>query len=132
MAVGESKHGPEKTSWWLLLAYLAAALGLPSATAVLKWPAVAGHPILGFALLVAAAVFIGLVGLAHQVWRKEYNDRVIDRISAVVDRRISRFGRRYREHLLDDLRFVDLKGLVGRFFDPDLSDVYVDVALRRG
>jgi hypothetical protein len=130
MAAAQQKHGPEKGSRGLLLGYLAAALGLPSAWAALKWPPVTGHPILGIVLLFAAAMFIGLAGLAHQVWRKTYNDRVIDWISAVIDRRITRFGRRYRKHLLEDLRFVDLKGLVGRFFDPDLSDVYVDVALR--
>jgi hypothetical protein len=130
MAVTEQKPGPEKGSRRLLLAYLAAAFGLPSAWAALKWPPVTGQPILGAVVLAATAVLIGLVGLAHQVWRKKYNDRVIDWISAGIDRRTTRFGKRYRAHLLDDLRFVDLKGLVGRFFDPDLSDVYVDVALR--
>ncbi len=67
MAAAQQKHGPEKGSRGLLLGYLAAALGLPSAWAALKWPPVTGHPILGIVLLFAAAMLIGLAGLAHQV-----------------------------------------------------------------
>jgi hypothetical protein len=130
MAVTVQKHGPEKGSRGLILAYLAAAFGLPSTWAALNWPPVAGQPILGAVVLAATAVLIGLVGLFHQVWRKKYNDRFIDWIGAVIDRRITRFERRYRRHLMSSLRFVDLKGQTDRFFDPDLSDVYVDVALR--
>ena len=129
--MAEQKHGPEKESWGLLFAYLA-ALGVPSAAVALKWPVVIRHPVLGVVLLVACVMLAGLVGLARQVWRKKYNDRLIDWLGAVIDRRITRFERQYRKHLLSSLRFVDLKGQVDRFFDPDLSDVYVDVALRPG
>ena len=131
MEVTDQKSVPEKGSWGLLLAYVTAAVGAPSVIAVLKWSSVAAHPLLGAGLLAAAAVLIGLAGLAHEVWRRTYHDRVIDRITAAIDRRTTRFGRRYREHLLADLRFVDLKGVAGRFFDPDLSDVYVDVPCGR-
>jgi hypothetical protein len=91
---------------------------------------VTGNPILGTTVLVLATLLIGMTGLVREVWRAKYNDRVIDWISAGLDRRISRFGRRYRENLLSNLRFIDLKGLVGRYFAPELGDVYVDVALR--
>ena len=112
------------------LAWLAAAVGVPSAVAALKWQAVAKHPVLSTVILVLVTVLIGATGLIREVWRAKYNDRVVEWISAGLDRRISRFGVRYREYLLSDLRFIDLKGLVGRHYDPDLSDVYVDVALQ--
>ena len=47
-----------------------------------------------------------------------------------LDRGAARFGKRYREYLLTDLRFIDLKGLAGRFYTPELDEVYVDVALQ--
>jgi hypothetical protein len=81
-------------------------------------------------LLLGVALLVGASGLMRELWRKKYNDRVIDWISGGLDRRMARFGGRYREHLLAELRFIDLKGLAGRFYTPDLGDVYVDVALR--
>jgi hypothetical protein len=121
----------KRPSWVLILAYLTVALGLPSAAAAVKWHLVAAHPVLGAALLSAAAILVGLIGLGHEIWRKKYSDRVIDGISTRIEWRIAHFGRSYRKCLLADLRFVDQKGLPGRFFDPELNDVYVDVAMRR-
>jgi hypothetical protein len=120
----------KRPSWVLILAYLTVALGLPSAAAAVKWHLVAAHPVMGAALLSAAAILVGLIGLGHEIWRKKYSDRVIDGISTRIDWRIARFGHRYRECLLADLRFVGQKGLPGRFSDPELNDVYVDVAMR--
>jgi NACHT domain len=88
------------------------------------------HPILGGALLVVAAVVVGVVGLARELWARNYRDRLLDWISAELDRGAARFGKRYREYLLTDLRFIDLKGLAGRFYTPELDEVYVDVALQ--
>lgn len=68
--------------------------------------------------------------LARELWRRTYRDRLIDWISAGLDREAARFGKRYREYLLTDLRFIDLKGLAGRFYTPELNEVYVDVALK--
>ena len=43
---------------------------------------------------------------------------------------MARFGRRYRAHLLAELRYIDLRELAGRFYTPELSEVYVDVAVQ--
>lgn len=127
----KNSTGPgAKVGWALLVTWLAAAVGVPSAVAALKWPTIAAHPVLGAGLLVAAIVLAGMAGLVRELWRKKYQDRVLDWISGGLDRRTARFGRRYREHLLADLRFIDLKGLAGRFYTPELGEVYVDVALR--
>lgn len=117
-----------KTGWAQQLAWLAAVVGVPSVAATLKWNVVAAHPILSAIVLFLVATLIAAFGLARQVWRG-YNDRLVKWITAGLDRRTSRFGKRYRDHLLSDLRFIDLKGLAGRFYTPELDEVYVDVAL---
>ncbi len=117
-------------AWGSFFAWLAALVGAPSAVAVLMRRTVVAHPVLGAALLVAAVVVIAAVGLARELWRTKYRDRLINWISAGLDRGAARFGKRYREYLLTDLRFIDLKGLAGRFYTPELDEVYVDVALQ--
>jgi hypothetical protein len=115
----------------LILTWLLAALGIPTVVARLVDPAwLARHWILALLLGVALALLFWLAAMAGDLWRTRYKDQVIERIGISIDRRMSLFWQRYREHLLADLRYVDLRGLTGRFFDPDLSDVYVDVALR--
>jgi energy-coupling factor transporter ATP-binding protein EcfA2 len=73
---------------------------------------------------------VGAAGLVRELWRWNYRDRLIGWISAGLDRGAARFGRRYRDYLLTDLRFIDLKGLTGRFYTPELDEIYVDVALQ--
>ena len=132
MAGRENNPGPGsgKAGGALLLAWLAAALGVPSAVAAVKWRSIGTHPVLGVLLLLVAAVLAAAGGLVRQLWRRKYNDRVVDWISSGLDRRVPRFGRRYRAHLLTELRYIDLRGLAGRFYTPELSEVYVDVAVR--
>lgn len=105
-------------------------IGAPSAVAAFKWRTIIAHPILGVALLIIAAVSVVLAGLARELWSRNYRDRLLEWMSAGLDRGAARFGKRYREYLLTDLRFIDLKGLAGRFYTPELNEVYVDVALQ--
>jgi hypothetical protein len=101
--VADQKNPPERstrTGW--ALTWLAAAVGVPSAAAALRWQAVGAHPVLGAGVLVLVALLIGIIGLVRQLWRAKYNDRAIDWISSGLDRRMSGFGRRYREYLLSD------------------------------
>ena len=129
----DQKSAPDRgarSGWAFVAAWLAAAVGLPSAWAAINRREVAAHPLLGLALLAFAVTAATVGSLVSGLWRTKYYDRVIDWMSAELDRRLSRFGRRYHEYILSDLRFVDLRGLVGRAFDPELSAVYVDVALR--
>jgi hypothetical protein len=113
------------------LGRLLTALGAPSAVGLIFHQWVAKHVTLSILLGILISMLFGMAGLAQEVWRRKYKDQVIDWIGAGIDRRMGLFWQRYREHLLADLRYVDLRGLAGRFFDPDLSDVYVDVALRQ-
>jgi hypothetical protein len=122
---------PEKGSGALIvLGWLTTALGVPALAGAVEHQWVAKHSTLSIVLGVVIAVIIGMAGLARQIWLERYKDPLIDWVGAGIERRTGLFWQRYREHLLADLRYVDLRGLAGRFFDPDLSDVYVDVALR--
>jgi hypothetical protein len=114
----------------LLLAWRVAALGVPSAVAAVKWRAIGAHPLLGVLLLLVAVVLTAAGWLVRELWRREYRERVLDWTVAGLDRRMARFGRRYRRHLMADLWSIDLRGLEGLVYTPELSEVYVDVALR--
>ncbi|MDN3351493.1 NACHT domain-containing protein [Actinomadura sp. DC4] len=111
--------------------WLAALLGVPSALfAGIKWQAISRHPVEATGLAAAGVALLVLMGLARELWRRKYKERVVDRIGQGLDRWLARFGGRYRDHLLNDLRLLDLKGLANRgFFTPELDEVYVDVGL---
>ncbi len=133
MADQENSPGPGggKAGGALLLrAWRVVLLGVPSAVAAVKWRAIGAHPVLGVLLLLVAAVLAGAGWLVRELWRRKYSERVLDWIVAGLDRRMVQFGRRYREHLLAELRNIDLRGLEGVVYTPELSEVYVDVALR--
>jgi hypothetical protein len=87
-------------------------------SAVLVWA-------VSFGLSVGAAVLF----IPRKLWHR-WRDRIVDRLDQALVRKISGFDRRYREHMLGSLRFVDQKGLatVG-FHTPELDDVFVDVGL---
>ncbi|HLJ99165.1 MAG TPA: NACHT domain-containing protein, partial [Streptosporangiaceae bacterium] len=119
------------TSWPLAFGYLAAALGIPSAVAAAWWPHIRERPMQGSLLLAGLVVVTGLIGFAHQVWARKYHDRLIDAVASVLDVKTSRFWRHYRKRMLDHVRYVDQRGHVGYFYDPELSDVYVDVTLQQ-
>ena len=120
----------KRVSWPLTLGYFVAALGVPSALAAIRWPSIQKHPLEGSLLLAGIAVLFGLAGLIHRLWVKKYSDRLIDAIGATLDVKTSTFWRSYRKRMLDHVRYVDQRGLVGYFYDPELSDVYVDVTLQ--
>lgn len=124
------ERGGGKPSGALLLAWLTAVLGVPSAVVAVRWQVMEAHPVLGAGLLLVAMVLAGAGWLVRELWSRNYRDEVLDWISAGLDRRMVRFGRRYRAHLLAELRYIDLRGLAGRFYTPELSEVYVDVAVQ--
>jgi hypothetical protein len=109
-----------------LIALLGAAVAGPTAAIVwptlVKWPVVIGYEILLF--------IIGLFSGVASELRKRWQTRLTDRLDKALGRRLSRFDRRYREYVLSNLRFVDVKGLgtIG-FYTPDLDEVFVDVSL---
>ncbi|WP_051794985.1 NACHT domain-containing NTPase [Kibdelosporangium aridum] len=81
--------------------------------------------LLGGAVSLGAAVLF----VPRELWRR-WRERLVDRLDRTLRRRVSRFGRRYREFVTSGLRFIDLKGLatVG-FHTPELDEVFIDVSL---
>ena len=68
----------------------------------------------------------GVTGEVATRWQH----RLADGLDLALQRRVSRFDRRYRAFVLAGLRFIDQKGLgtVGPF-TPEVDDVFVDVSL---
>ncbi|SDM21725.1 NACHT domain-containing protein [Allokutzneria albata] len=83
----------------------------------------------GWLLLSAVTVGAALLFVPKELW-KRWRARLVEHTDQVLRRRVTRFGRRYREFVRDSLRFVDLKGLatVG-YRTPELDEVFVDVSL---
>lgn len=85
--------------------------------------------ILGWLLAGAVSAGAGLIAVPRQLWLR-WRERMVDQLDQGLLRAVSRFDHRYREFVLNRMRFVDLKGLatVG-FYTPELDDVFVDVSL---
>jgi hypothetical protein len=120
-----------------ILGLLAAAIAPPAAAIAFLQSWMKAHPVqalLVFAcyeVLVLGAGFLGrLVGGTADELRDRWKAPLADRIDQGTRRRFSRYDRRYREAVLGNLRFIDLKGLatVG-FYTPQLDEVFVDVSL---
>jgi NACHT domain len=76
-----------------------------------------------------ASAGAALLWIPRELW-KRWRGRLTDSLDAAVARRVNLFHRRYREHVLAGLRYIDVHGLptVG-FHTPELADVFVDVGL---
>ncbi|MCP3805448.1 NACHT domain-containing protein [Allokutzneria sp. A3M-2-11 16] len=72
---------------------------------------------------------VALLFIPKELW-KRWRARLVEHTDQILRRKVTRFGRRYRQFVLDSLRFVDLKGLatVG-YYTPELDEVFVDVSL---
>jgi ribosomal protein S16/energy-coupling factor transporter ATP-binding protein EcfA2 len=87
------------------------------------------------ALLVAAA-WLALSASVWVFWTmtstsiKRQLERWREGLDRAVDRKLSPYGRQYRQWVMDSKRFMDAKGLatVGTF-SPELDEVFVDVGL---
>ncbi len=113
--------------------WAAVFLGPLAIVAVVLRHAVATHRVtailtgLGYAAAFAGVKFAGgVAGDLAARWRA----RLVERIDTLLQRQASHFDHEYREFVLANMRFIDLKGLatVG-YFTPELEDVFVDVSL---
>jgi hypothetical protein len=118
-----------KSGWSATILWLLGALGLPSALAGVEWRAIQRHPILGVLWVVGSIFCVVMVWWARELWRTSYRDRAVSWTVRDIDRRITRFGGRYRSHLLEYLLRVDLRGLPAGAHTPELDKVYVDVSV---
>lgn len=93
----------------------------------------AHHLVLAIAIGLAYWVMVAVTGFARGVvgdladlWRK----RLVERLDRSIQQRVSPFEKKYREHVLASVQFIDHKGLatVGPF-TPELDAVFVDVSL---
>jgi NACHT domain len=123
-----SKEGLTARAIWV-----AVFVGPPAVVGTVLRHAVAAHRVTAIlAALVYAAAFTGLKfagGVAGDLaarWRA----RLVERIDTLLQRQVSHFDHEYRDFVLANMRFIDLKGLatVG-YFTPELDDVFVDVSL---
>jgi hypothetical protein len=94
---------------------------------------VAHHALLAFAIGVAYEAVVAIGGFFAVIARdvsSRWQARLADRIDLFLQRKGPRFERRYRQFVLDGLRFTDTKGLatVGPF-TPEHDAVFVDVSL---
>lgn len=78
------------------------------------------------AIVLVAGFITGVAGDLLARWRV----RLVERLDRWFSRVFSRFGGQYRSLVLEDLRYIDQKGLgtVGPF-TPRLDEVFVDVSL---
>lgn len=126
----------DRAGFWLALAAVLVTLGGSGiGIAIPEY-----HPPWTSAWFITGVVLCGLASLSalwalvlHAAqavsWRENYRIRLINWISGGIDRRMARFGRHYREHLLNELQLIDLKGLAPPLFTPTLDEVYIEVAL---
>jgi hypothetical protein len=110
--------------------------------AVLVPPTVAGglgqqfiahHAVLAIAIGVAYEAAVAVCGFFAVIARdvsSRWQKRLADDIDLFLQRKASRFERRYREFVLGGLRFMDHKGLATVDpFTPELDAVFVNVSL---
>jgi hypothetical protein len=115
------------------LGWLTAILGPPGAAAGLWAGWVHEHSVLAVILLafyegvLAAFSFVQKIG---SELLKRRQAKLIDWIDQSLGRKLARFDRRYREFVLESLRFVDQKGLatIGPY-TPQLDEVFVELWL---
>jgi hypothetical protein len=95
----------------------------------------AGHPVLTGVLLAfyeAVVLVLAFAGGVFGQLQARWQIRVVNRIDRSLTQWMGGIERRYREFMLANLRFIDVKGLatVG-FYHPELDEVFVDVSLAR-
>jgi hypothetical protein len=112
---------------------LVLAFGLPATAVaafrdlVIRYPVVTALVVIGYECLVMLVAVLGRV--ASEPFDRRTR-QLGDFLDAALGRRMSRYGRHYRRHVREALRFTQTMGLgiVGPF-TPELDDVYVDVGL---
>jgi hypothetical protein len=112
---------------------VAVSAGLPPAAAAAWRDAFVRHPVAAAGLMLAYYVVLGIgVLIAKAV--SGPTDRRLKQLGDAADRafgrRMSHYGRLYRDHVLTSLRLVDTKGLAtGGPYTPELDEVFVDLGL---
>jgi hypothetical protein len=115
------------------VAWLVAFMVPPAVAGGLGQRFVGQHPGWAVVILVAYEAVVAVGGFFAVIARdvsSRWQVRLADRIDLFLQRKASRFERRYREFVLGSLRFMDHKGLatVGPF-TPELDAVFVNVSL---
>lgn len=115
------------------IGWVVAAASGPGAVAIGAWlDLVSVHWVTAMAVLAYEAVLMALAsvwGIVGDLW-KRWRERIVDYFDLALQRRFSRFGRSYRQWVLDNQRFIDqsVLAIVGPF-TPELDEVFVDVSL---
>lgn len=109
------------------------SLGAPAALTVWMLPEVKRHPMLA---VLAYIVWLGMMagvstfGRALQGVGRGRSEQAVRALDQSVGRRVSRYGKKYRQHVLSLYRFMDVKGLAtAGDSTPEFDDVFIDVSL---
>lgn len=113
-----------------LLVVFAAVIGVDAAAVRAWW---GHHPVVAAAVSLAWTGTVGLGSLAAKALKKPADKRLEqfgDAADRALARKLSRYGRRYREHVSYKSRFMNITGLATPgVANPALDEVFVDVGL---
>jgi NACHT domain-containing protein len=110
------------------------AMAIPPVAITIDWRGfVMNHQILALVLIgiyeILALAFFFAGKIATELWER-WKERVVNRFAQVLGQPFFRFDKRYREFMLGELRFIELKSLARRGpYAPELDEVFVDVSL---
>lgn len=118
-----------KTSGKLLLLFTA-VIGVDAAAVRAWW---GHHPVVAAVVSLTWAGVVGLGSLVAKALKKPADKRLEqfgDAADRALARKLSRYGRRYREHVSYKSRFMNITGLATPgVANPALDEVFVDVGL---
>jgi hypothetical protein len=126
---------PSNANWLSRLAWIVLAGGPPVLVLGLSPGLVTTHPTVAAVLVLLYEIVLGVFSFAGKVVREleqRWIQRTADLFDRTIRRRLSGFGRHYRDYVILSQRHIDTKGLatIG-FYTPELDEVFVDVSLAR-
>lgn len=121
------------TDWPRRLGLLAAVAGPPAVAATVWQSFVSAHPVLAVATFLVYEFLVVVLRYAGDIASdvgKLWKPQLAQKVDKVLRLRMTQFGSRYRQFILDSHEFMDEKGLgTTGFFAPHLDEVYVDVSV---
>jgi energy-coupling factor transporter ATP-binding protein EcfA2 len=126
---------PNNINWLSRLAWIVLAGGPPVVILGLSPDLIRSHPTVAAILVLLYEIALGVLSFAGKVvheLEQRWIKQAADFFDRTIRRRLSGFGRHYRDYVIRSQRHVDLKGLatIG-FYTPELDEVFVDVSLAR-
>ena len=129
-----SQADPKHQNHWQLILLLLAAFGVPVAAATTQFERITTTPWLALALLVVWELIVLVLGFITDVWgrlREIWGERTAKWIDRRVIALLSRYRKKYEEHLIYRHRDFDVKGLSTQGpYTLELEKVFVELRLQ--